>query len=91
MKDVIDNVSIEPVSQFDDSIRLRTARAIYGDSQLGKYSTDPALPIRIIVTNGHVTLYGSVESTMDKQIAGMRANQVPGAFSVENKLVVDKS
>src|SRR5579864_52093 len=91
VKDVIDNVSIEPVSQFDDSIRLRTARAIYGDSQLGKYSTDPAYPIRIIVTNGHVTLYGSVESTMDKQLAGMRANQVPGAFSVENKLVVDKS
>lgn len=91
VKDVIDNISIEPVSIFDDNIRLRTARAIYGDSVLGKYSVDPAHPIRIIVTNGHVTLYGSVESTMDRQLAGMRANQVPGAFSVDNKLVVDKS
>jgi osmotically-inducible protein OsmY len=41
------------------------------------------------VDNGHVTLYGTVESTMDKTIAGMRANSVTGAFSVENKLVVD--
>jgi len=91
VKDVIDNISIEPVSQFDDSIRMRTARAIYGDTVLGKYSMDPAHPIRIIVMNGHVTLYGSVDSNMDKQLAGMKANQVPGAFSVENKLVVDKS
>jgi osmotically-inducible protein OsmY len=45
-------------------------------------------PIRIIVVNGHVTLYGYVDSTMDKTVAGLRAGQIPGAFSVENKLVV---
>ena len=89
VKDVVNEVKVLPTSQFDDSIRVRTARAIYRDSELGKYSTDPAHPIRIIVDNGHVTLYGSVENAMDKTIAGMRANQVPGAFSVENKLVVD--
>jgi len=38
-----------------------------------------------------VTLYGSVDSTMDKNIAGLRANGVFGAFSVENKLQVAKS
>jgi hypothetical protein len=27
---------------------------------------------------------------MDKTVAGIRANQLPGAFSVENKLVVEK-
>jgi osmotically-inducible protein OsmY len=91
VKDVIDNVSIEPVSPFDDSVRLRTLRAIYGDSVLSKYAIDPARPIRIIVLNGHVTLYGSVDSTMDKNIAGIRANGVFGAFSVENKLQVAKS
>ncbi len=91
VKDVIDNVKIEPVSNFDDAIRLRALRAIYRDSVLGKYATDPARPIRIIVDNGHVTLYGSVENKMDKQIAGMRASQVFGAFSVENKLQVDGS
>src|SRR5580693_8486629 len=91
VKDVIDKVSIEPVSPFDDSVRLRTLRAIYGDSVLSKYAIDPARPIRIIVVNGHVTLYGAVDSTMDKNIAGIRANGVFGAFSVENKLQVAKS
>jgi hyperosmotically inducible protein len=89
VKDVVNDVSVLPVSRFDDSIRMLTARAIYRDSVLGRYASDPAHPIRIVVDNGHVTLYGTVENTMDKTIAGMRANSVPGAFSVENKLIVD--
>lgn len=89
VKDVVDDVKVLPVSGFDDSIRMRTARAIYRDSVLGKYATDPVHPIRIVVENGHVTLYGTVESSMDKTIAGIRANSVPGAFSVDNKLVVN--
>jgi osmotically-inducible protein OsmY len=89
VKDVVNEVTVLPVSLFDDSIRVRTARAIYRDSVLGRYATDPVHPIRIVVDNGHVTLYGTVESAMDKTIAGMRASAVPGAFSVENKLVVD--
>ncbi len=88
VKDVIDNISVEPVSTFDDGLRLRTARVIYGDPVLSKYAIDPARPIRIIIANGHVTLYGVVDSTMDKQIAGIRANQIPGAFSVDNQLQV---
>jgi hyperosmotically inducible periplasmic protein len=89
VKDVVNEVTVLPVSLFDDSIRVQTARAIYRDSVLGRYATDPVHPIRIVVDNGHVTLYGTVESAMDKTIAGMRANAVPGAFSVENKLVVN--
>jgi hyperosmotically inducible protein len=90
VKDVIANISVEPVSRFDDGLRLRAARAIYRDPVLSKYAIDPARPIRIIVVNGHVTLYGYVDSTMDKTVAGLRANQIFGAFSVENKLVVEK-
>jgi len=89
VKDVVNDVKVLPVSNFDDSIRVRTARAIYRDSVLGRYASDPVHPIRIVVDNGHVTLYGSVQSTMDKNIAGIRASGVPGAFSVENKLVVN--
>jgi hyperosmotically inducible protein len=91
VKDVVANISIEPTSIFDDGIRLRTARAIYRDPVLSKYAIDPQRSIRIIVANGHVTLYGTVDSAMDKTIAGLRANQVFGAFSVENKLVVESS
>ena len=89
VKDVIDNVSLEPVSQFDDGLRLRAMRAIYADSVLSKYAMDPARPIRIIVDNGHLTLYGSVDNKMDKEVAGIRANQLFGAFSVDNKLQVE--
>lgn len=89
VKDVIDRVSVEPVSIFDDGLRLRAERVLYRDTVLSKYALDPARPIRIIVTNGHVTLYGSVDSKMDKDIAGIRANQLFGAFSVDNKLEVE--
>jgi hyperosmotically inducible periplasmic protein len=91
VKDVIDNISIAPVSNFDDSVRIRAMQAIYRDPVLSKYAMDPAQPIRIIVANGHVTLYGAVDNAMDKNVAGIRAGQVFGAFSVDNKLVVDKS
>lgn len=91
VKDVIDNISLEPVSQFDDGLRLRALRAIYRDPVLSRYAIDPARPIRIIVANGHITLYGSVDSKADKAIAGIRANQLFGAFSVENKLEVARS
>jgi len=91
VKDVVDNISIAPVSLLDDGLRLRTMRAIYRDPVLSKYAMDPGRPIRIIVDNGHVTLYGSVDNNSDKQIAGMRANQVFGAFTVDNRLVAGKS
>jgi hyperosmotically inducible periplasmic protein len=89
VKDLIDKITVAPVSSLDDGIRLRAQRAIYLDSVLSKYAMDPARPIRIIVANGHVTLYGSVDNAMDKNVAGMRANQLPGVFSVDNKLVVE--
>ena len=90
VKDVVNEIKVSPVSTFDDSLRRRTVRALYGDSALGKYAVDPARPIRIIIDGGHVALYGEVISPMDKQIAGMRVGQIPGVFSVENNLVVEK-
>ncbi len=88
VKDVIDNVEVAPASAMDDQLRLRIARAIYNDPSLQKYAMDPQSPIRIIVQNGHVELAGMVLNEMDKNIAGMRANQVGGAFSVKNDLLV---
>ena len=81
---------VSPVSIFDDDIRLRALRAIYHDNVLSRYASDPAAPIRIVVSNGKLSLYGTVESAMDKQLAGMRANQVSGVFSVQNNLMVAK-
>jgi hyperosmotically inducible periplasmic protein len=90
VKDVVDNIKVSPVSSFDDRIRLSAVRAIYHDPILGRYASDPAKPIRIVVDNGKLTLYGTVENAMDKQVAGIRAGQVFGAFKVQNNLEVVK-
>jgi hyperosmotically inducible protein len=90
VKDVIDNIKVSPVSGFDDRIRISALRVIYRDPVLGRYASDPAKPIRIVVDNGKLSLYGTVASAMDKQIAGIRANQVFGVFSVQNNLEVVK-
>jgi osmotically-inducible protein OsmY len=88
VKEVVDNINVLPTSPFDDTIRLGVARAIYGNSTLSKYAMDPAKPIRIVVDNGHVTLYGVVDNQMDKQIAEQQAKSVPNVFSVDDKLMI---
>jgi hyperosmotically inducible protein len=88
VKGVVDNIQVDPVSMFDDRIRVATARAVYGYPSLNKYAIDPAKPIRIVVQNGNVTLEGVVISKMDKDVAGLRANGVPGVFKVTNDLQV---
>ncbi len=90
VKDVVDNVKVLPPSPFDDRIRIATARAIYRYPGLNRYAIDPGKPIRIVVDGGHVTLYGAVLSQADKNIAGIRAGQVFGVFSVQNNLEVAK-
>jgi hyperosmotically inducible protein len=87
VKDVVADISVSPASLMDDGLRLR---AIYRDPMLSKYAMDPARPIRIIVDNGHVKLYGSVDNATEKNVAGIRANQLFGAFSVENNLTVEQ-
>jgi hyperosmotically inducible protein len=57
----------------------------------GGITNDPPIgfhAIHIIVKNGNVALYGVVNNEMDKTIAGMQANSAPGAFSVDNDLIV---
>ncbi len=83
---VTSDIKSLPVSPNDDRIRLATYWAIYGNSTLARYRLNPHPPIRIIVENGHVTLKGVVGSDMDRTIAHMQANTVPGAFSVTNNL-----
>ena len=88
VKEVVNEIRVAPVSSFDDDIRIRAMRAIYRDTELGRYASDPALPIRIVVDNGQLSLYGTVENAMDKEMAGIKANQIPGVFSVQNNLQV---
>ena len=87
---VVNNIEVLPTSINDDRIRRAAYRAIYGNSVLSQYQLRAVPPIHIIVKNGHITLEGVVARSMDKQIAGVQANSVQGAFSVTNNLVVEE-
>jgi hyperosmotically inducible periplasmic protein len=87
----VDNqIEVLPPSPFDDRLRRRLYRAIYGYPPLQKYALPTLQPIRIVVRNGNVTLEGVVDNEGDKNIANMRAHGVSGSFSVTNNLVVVK-
>jgi hyperosmotically inducible protein len=87
----VDNqIEVLPPSPQDDRLRRQLYRAIYGYPALQKYALGVQQPIRIIVKSGKVTLEGVVDNEGDKNIANIRANGVPGIFSVTNNLQVVK-
>jgi osmotically-inducible protein OsmY len=88
VKGVVDEIQVDPVSPMDNRIRMQVYRAVYGYPSLNRYAIDPGKPIRISVQNGNVELYGVVDSQADKETAYIRANGVPGVFSVKNFLQV---
>jgi hyperosmotically inducible protein len=84
---VVNNIEVLPLSSFDDSIRVRTYRALFGwNSPLFRYGRGANPSIHIVVDGGHVTLEGVVSNEGDRRLAYMLANQVPGVFSVTNNL-----
>lgn len=89
IENVVNQIEVLPNSPNDDSIRVATYRAIYGDNMLYRYGLQAVPPIHIIVRNGNVTLVGVVANEADKNVAGIRANGVSGVFSVKNELGVE--
>ena len=88
---VTNEIEVLPNSFFDDRLRLQVARAIYRDPVLSRYAIQAVPPIHIIVDNGHVTLEGVVNNAMEKNVAGMRANQAGLSFGqVTNNLQVEQ-
>ena len=87
---VKNEIEVLPVSPDDNRIRRAVFRAIYSDPTMDRYAIQAIPPIHIIVKNGHVALEGIVATGADKNIAGLRANGVPGVFSVTNDLRVEK-
>lgn len=89
---VVNNIRVLPLSTFDNRIRMAEYKSIYGFGGLYRYGLGTQPSIHIIVDNGHVTLVGVVDNEGDKNIANIRANTVPGVFSVTNNLrVAEKS
>ena len=88
---VNDNIGVLPPSSMDARIRRAEYRSIFGFAGLHRYAMGANPSIHIIVENGHVTLVGYVDNKADMQEAYMRANAVPGVFSVTNQLKLTNS
>jgi len=88
VREVANQITVLPVSSFDDELRFRIARAIYGNSNFWNYGSMANPPIHVIVENGHVTLDGVVNSNTDRMLARSIASSF-GAFSVTNDLKTD--
>ena len=85
---VVNDIKVLPLSPFDNQTRMAVYRSIFGYASLYRYAMGTQPSIRIIVANGHVTLKGVVNNEGDKDLAYIRANGVPGVFSVTNELRV---
>ncbi len=85
---VINNIEVLPLSGFDDELRYRIARSIYGNANFWNYAVMANPPIHIVVDRGRVTLTGVVQSEVDRALARSLAGQF-GAFSVKNDLKTD--
>jgi osmotically-inducible protein OsmY len=85
---VKNDITVLPVSGYDDELRDRIARSIYGNSNFWYYAMMPNPPIHIIVERSHVTLTGVVRNEMDRVLARSLATQF-GALSVTNALKTD--
>jgi hyperosmotically inducible protein len=85
VQQVTNRIEVLPVSQFDDQLRNRIARSIYGNSNFWNYAIMANPPIHIIVDHGHVTLTGVVQNNIDRMLARSLATQF-GAMSVKSEL-----
>lgn len=89
VKEVDNQIEVLPLSPFDNELRWRIARAIYGDPVLSRYGIQALPPIHIIVKNGNVTLTGYVNSEVEKQLAFRAARFAATYFDLNNQLVVE--
>jgi hyperosmotically inducible protein len=87
---VTNEIKVLPLSFQDDRLRVQVARAIFRDPALSRYAMGAVPAIHIIVDNGKVTLTGTVNNNLEKQVAGMRASTAGLSFGpVVNNLTVD--
>ena len=87
--DVVNRIDVQPVSQFDDELRFRISRAIYGNSSFWNYAAMANPPIHIVVNRGRVTLTGVVQSNVERMLARSLATGF-GSFEVKNALKTDE-
>ncbi len=82
------DIDVLSVSIYDENLRYRVARAIYGNPSFWSYASMANPPIHIIVERGRVTLSGVVSSNVERMLARTLATGL-GELSVTNALRTD--
>lgn len=88
VRELRSEITVLPASPFDDDLRYRVSRAIYGNPSFWTYAAMANPPIHIIVENGRVTLTGVVTSQVERMMARSLATGL-GELSVTNDLRTD--
>ena len=86
---VENKLEVMPVSQFDDDLRFRIARAIYSNANFWAYGSMANPPIHVIVDRGRVTLQGVVNNDVDRTLARAIASSFMSFGEVKNELRTD--
>jgi hyperosmotically inducible periplasmic protein len=88
VKQLKNEIRVQPVSTFDDRLRTQLFHRIYGDGLFVRFAHSADPPVRIIVENGNITLTGVVNSTLEKVKLETLARGVM-AFRVDNQVQVE--
>jgi hyperosmotically inducible protein len=88
VREVKNQIRVQPVSIFDDRLRVQLYRQIYGASMFQRYASFANPPIHIVVENGNITLTGLVNSQVEKAVLGSIARGTL-AFRVDNQVQIE--
>ena len=89
IRELHNEIRVQPVSAFDDRLRRELYQEIYGSGMFQRYASFANPPIRIVVERGHVTLTGLVNSRVEKvKLESIARGTL--AFRVDNQVEVER-
>ena len=88
VREVKNQIRVQPVSGFDNRLRVQLYRQIYGQGMFERFASMPNPPIHIVVENGNITLTGLVNSRVEKAALESIARGTL-AFRVDNQVQVE--
>jgi hyperosmotically inducible protein len=85
---VVNNIEDLPPSPFDDRIRQQLVNQFSRTGGIYRYLQGVNPPVRLVVNRGRIALEGYVDNRSDANTMYIVARGIPGAFDVENHLIV---
>jgi len=88
VREVKNQIRVQPASIFDDRLRVQLYRQIYGPGMFERFAMLTNPPIHIVVENGNITLTGLVNSRVEKATLESIARGAL-AFKVDNQVQIE--